>query len=104
MKTSELSAAVLNGRKLVIGQYRDFEVRTLKNDKAPNEPHVITSAYVLVGREVVSVEHFADRGTKAEAVERPKLKPGELVCIEFSEWTRTKYGVKVRGTIEPLAS
>lgn len=102
MKKSEIGAAILSGRKLVTGTFQDWEIKEFeKRDKA-GEYTVIGTCFVLVGREVVSVQTFADKGKRARDVARPAFKQGDAVCIEFRTWEQTKWGVRVAGEVTAL--
>lgn len=104
MKASEILPAVMSGKKLAVGTFQDWEVRELPKKENANEFTVISTSFVLMGREVVSVQQFGDRGTRAAQAVRPALKPGDRVVVEFRDWQNTKWGTRVSGSLSALQS
>jgi len=100
MKTSEILNAVLNGGKILVGEYRGFEARNL-----PNGTTIICSNYVVVGRDSLPVESFAPKGAtieQAKALAPAGIKVGDRVVIDWTELSRDKYGTHCRGTVHAL--
>lgn len=100
MKQSEILPAVLAGEKIIVGEYRGFEARAL-----PDGKNVITANFVLAGREVMPVETFAPKGftvEQAKALAPSGLKLGDRVVVRFTEWGKTKFGLRANGTVEAL--
>lgn len=98
MTKEEALMMVKVGRKLAVGEFRDWEMRKLaaKDGKSDLE---ISVSYVLCGREVVQVESFAERGKRAS---RPDVAVGGRVWILCDDWRRTDWGTRCRGVIEPV--
>lgn len=102
MKHSELVPALLAGSKIAVGEFRGFEVRELPDSKNQGSYNVITSTFVLCGREVASVETFAEKGKRKADIQPPALTVGQPVVVKFRSWENTKFGTRVRGEVEAL--
>lgn len=103
MKTAELTDKVLGGSRLVVGTFLDWEVRETPNQKENGKFWVFTTCYVLIGRDSVKVESFADKGVaRACDVKRPGYTAGQRVVVTFETWERQRGGTVVRGSVEPL--
>ena len=102
MKQIEILPAVLGGRKLVVGQFRDWEANERQKPGKPS--YVIVSTFVLVGREVVEVTEFAPKGVSRDSIARPAFKVGESVIIDFKDWQNTDYGLRANGAVSALVA
>jgi len=102
MKESEILQAVLNGQKLIVGDFRDWDSKELPDQKNAGQFNVIESTYVLVGRDVVPVERFAPKGKRKSDLVRPAFKVGERVVVEWKSWANTKWGLRVSGEVQLL--
>ncbi|MHB8521874.1 MAG: hypothetical protein ACYDH9_14085 [Limisphaerales bacterium] len=102
MKEAELGSAVLAGQKLVIGDFRDWEVVERPNSKEPSKPYVIEQTYCAVGREIVCVRRFLENGAVVKSVTRPGYKAGDRVVVRWENWEQSKYGTRASGVVESL--
>lgn len=102
MKKTEIQNAVLNGQRILVAQFRDWELKSFPS-KTSNEPANLLEVYYCIGgRDAFTVEHFVPRGTKAEDVKRPAYNVGETVVVRWSDWTVTRWGTRAHGSVEPL--
>ena len=101
MKESEILPAVLAGNKLAVGEFRDWEAGESYDD-AKKKWNAREKFFVVVGRESVPIVRFADDGKRKADLSRPALKSGDKCVVQFSLWQRNKYGLEVRGSVEPL--
>ena len=105
MKKTDLVPALEAGKKLVVGEFKDWEVTERPDAKRPGEFMVITRAFVGLPRETIRVESFAPKGSRAATTARPDLKSGEKVVVIIDSWHHDKqYGLKVRGEVERLVT
>lgn len=100
MKQTEVGQRVLTGQIVMVGEFRDWEVRTVGvNGKA----NVVETTFVACGRDIVEVQHWRERGHTADKSVRPALKPGDKVaCVIQPE--RTRFGTRAKGVVEPLVA
>jgi len=103
MKQAEILPAVMAGHKLVVGQFRDWETKEIPG-KGGKPSNVIVSTFVLCGREVVEVTHFAERGVARSSITRPAYKAGDAVVINFKDWQNTNWGLRASGEVQPLVA
>jgi hypothetical protein len=95
MKQSEILQEALSGRLVSVVEWRDWEVREPKNGV------VISTQFLLMGRETVAVQHFESKGTKLTDVARPSTKPGTKVVFVATSLEQTRFGTRARGIIRP---
>lgn len=102
MKINEIQTEVLAGACIATGEYRDWEVKEMPNDKAPGTYNVVETFFVLHGRDVLQVRGFLPKGTRAVDAKRPAFKVGERLAIRVRSWEQSKWGVRVGGSVEIL--
>jgi len=100
MKVAQIQEAVMGGQVLAVGEFRDWEAKEFASPGKP--PMVITTTYVLHGRDVWQVRAFVDKSVPLSACVPPPWKPGQLLAVRLSSLEQTKWGVRVMGTCEPL--
>lgn len=103
MKKIEIANAVaVGGLVLLVGEFRDWEVKEFPDKKKPGQFNVLEKSYVLKGKEVVEVQRFLPKGTRMAEVKRPPFKVGERVCARITSLARNAFGVRADGEIEAL--
>jgi len=91
MKKSEITTGVLAGRKLMLGEYRGFEVRDGTSQKT-GKPYVMAACAILVGNQSVSVGYRTEaNATTARDVKPPAFRPGQTVCLEFTHYAASEF-------------
>jgi len=93
MKSSNIITALLSGTKVCIGEFRDWDVRETKRDGKP--AMVIENYYLLIGRDVVTVQRFAKDGVQAASLKRPEWAIGTKIVVAMRDCQRTKWGTQI---------
>lgn len=101
MKVTEMVPALLGGKKLAIGEFRDWEVKEHPS-KNGGQPNVIETTFIIVGRESVRVEKFAPKGARVSQSTHPGFKAGQKVVLELTKWEHSAWGLRAAGNVVGL--
>jgi len=96
MKQAEITDKVMAGQKLLVGEWRESDLKTFARN---GESATVHTDWVLVGREMVLVERWLGRGEQAAP---RQWKRGQPVVIEWSSWAQGSCGIRCRGTVHVL--
>jgi len=105
-KNEVLQFAVDGQAPVTVGEYRGFTLVTRKKrDKLSGVEYDSTTVehVVLAGTETLKVQEFLPPGADGGTV-KPAALVGEKVVLRASAWTRTSYGLSIRGFIKPLTT
>jgi len=115
MKQAQILPAVMDGKKLVVGELLKWEAREFQKknkDKQPidGEFHVMHTATVLVGTEVIEVGSFANDKANPNKIKRladwkrpAGIPDRSKVVVEFTNWQNDEqYGIRVKGIVSLL--
>jgi len=102
VKNNEIETEIMSGACLAVGEFRDWEVKEMPNEKAPGTFNVVETHFVLHGRDVLQVRGFLPKGTRAADAKRPAFKVGDRLAIRVRSWEQSKWGVRVGGSVEAL--
>lgn len=104
MKVQEINAAVLGGRRVVVGEYRASKIEEIKwKDKETHQPKqaVFCRHTVEFGPESVQVNERVPEGAAVSDIKVPWVK-GQIVALVDFTWEIFKGASTVRGTLQSV--